>query len=84
MPRIAELTPEESDLVLSYLARGMDDINIQFRWRWAPGDIAIWDQRSTVHRGLSDHYALDPHRKVHSVFVDGAEDTAPRPVFSLS
>jgi taurine dioxygenase len=80
MPSIAELTPAESNLLLGYLDRGMDDINIQFRWRWSPGDVVIWDQRSAVHRGLSDHAAVDPNRKVRSIFVDGNDGDTPRGV----
>jgi taurine dioxygenase len=77
MPRIADLNPTESGLLLDYFQRGMDDINIQLRWRWSEGDIAIWDQRSVVHRGLADHYPVDPNRTVRSVFVEGADDTVP-------
>ena len=41
MSRISELTSTESDVLLGYLRRGIDDPNLQVRWRWAPGDIAI-------------------------------------------
>jgi taurine dioxygenase len=73
MSRISELTSSESDLLLGYLRHGIDDPNLQVRWRWAPGDVAIWDERSTVHRGLSDHYASHPDRLLHSVYVYARE-----------
>jgi alpha-ketoglutarate-dependent taurine dioxygenase len=39
------------------------------RWRWAPGDVAIWDNRATQHYAVSD-YGDNP-RKVHRVTVAG-------------
>ena len=69
MAKIAELNPRENELVLDHLRRGIDDPNLQVRWRWSPGDVAIWDERATAHRGLSDHYAFDAHRRLHSVYV---------------
>jgi taurine dioxygenase len=24
------------------------------RWRWTPGDVAIWDNRATQHRAIAD------------------------------
>jgi taurine dioxygenase len=80
MPYVAELTPGESNLLLEYLSRGMDNINIQLRWRWTVGDVAIWDQRSAVHRGLSDHAPIDPNRIVRSVFIDGNAEDVPAAV----
>lgn len=39
------------------------------RWRWAPGDVAIWDNRATQHYALDDYGDLA--RKVHRVTVAG-------------
>jgi alkyl sulfatase len=39
------------------------------RWRWAPGDVAIWDNRATQHRAVDD-YGEQP-RKLFRVTVDG-------------
>ena len=54
--RLVELSPEESDLLYGHLRSRLDDPNIQCRWRWRRHDVAIWDERSTNHRALSDHY----------------------------
>ncbi|MBQ6644651.1 MAG: TauD/TfdA family dioxygenase, partial [Saccharopolyspora sp.] len=39
------------------------------RWRWAPGDVAIWDNRATQHYAVDDYGELA--RKVSRVTVAG-------------
>jgi taurine dioxygenase len=41
--------------LLDELHRRIDDPEVQARWRWAAGDVAIWDETSTCHRALTDH-----------------------------
>lgn len=55
LDRIPGLTAEESDLFLGYLNRIVNDPNIAIRWRWSTGDVAIWDESSTLHQALADH-----------------------------
>ena len=43
------------------------------RWRWRPGDVAIWDNRATQHYAVNDYG--NAHRVVQRVTVSG-----PRPV----
>ncbi len=69
MTRIIGLTAGESEALLRYLNALLDDANIQVRWNWSEGDFAIWDEASTNHRALSDHYPLD--RKIRRCTVDG-------------
>lgn len=38
------------------------------RWHWAPGDIAIWDNRATQHYGIGD---FTEERELHRVTIDG-------------
>ena len=56
MRRIDELSPSESDAVLQFLGRHIDDPAFHCRWRWTSGDIAIWDERSTNHRNAADYF----------------------------
>ena len=56
MRRIEELTEDESDTLLQFLSRHIDDPAFHCRWRWTRGDIAIWDERSTNHRNAADYY----------------------------
>ena len=39
------------------------------RWRWRPGDVAIWDNRATQHYAVNDYG--DAHRVVQRVTVAG-------------
>jgi taurine dioxygenase len=39
------------------------------RWRWAPGDVAIWDNRATQHYAINDYG--QQHRVVRRVTVSG-------------
>ena len=39
------------------------------RWRWAVGDVAVWDNRATQHYAVNDYG--DQHRVVRRVTVDG-------------
>ena len=58
---IVGLDAEESDAVLSRLYREFTRPEYQCRFRWTPGAIAFWDNRSTQHYAVSD-YA--PQRRV--------------------
>ena len=69
MRRIAGMTPEESAAILEFLKRHIDRSPFHCRWRWQPGDLAIWDERSTVHQAVNDHFPQV--RSVHRCVVDG-------------
>ncbi|KAF9447058.1 taurine catabolism dioxygenase [Macrolepiota fuliginosa MF-IS2] len=54
--KINELTPDESDDVLEYLTRHFaDNHDLQVRYRWETNDVAIWDNRVTVHTATHDY-----------------------------
>jgi len=38
------------------------------RWHWAPGDVAVWDNRATQHYGIGD---FTERRQLHRVSVEG-------------
>lgn len=66
---IVELHPSEGRAVLDYFESLMDDPNVQVRWRWQVNDIAMWDEASTNHRALADHYPQ--HRLMRRTTVGG-------------
>lgn len=52
------------------MLRGMfDEPKRQVRWSWTAGDVAIWDERLVVHRGVSDHFPM--RRVVRRITVEG-------------
>jgi taurine dioxygenase len=53
--RVVGLDEADSRRLLDVLHRQIDDPEVQVRWRWAAGDVAIWDEASTCHRALTDH-----------------------------
>ncbi len=55
MRRVEGLSPAESAFVCSFLARQVEDVSLQCRFRWQKGDVAIWDERTTQHVGSADH-----------------------------
>ena len=75
MQDVVGMTPAESRAVLDFVTRHVQDPNFQVRWRWRADDLAVWDERVTNHRALSDHYPQ--HRVMRRVTVDGE-----RPVFA--
>ena len=50
-------------------ASHIENPNFHVRWSWAPGDLAIWDERCTNHRALSDHFPAS--RAMRRCTVDG-------------
>lgn len=63
------MTPRESrpiiDVLQSYVRRPENTA----RWSWRPGDVLIFDNRSTQHYAVNDY---DRHQRVlHRVSVDG-------------
>ncbi len=56
MRGIAGMTDGESRALLTFLQSRLEDPNLQCRWRWAQYDVAVWDERCTNHRAVSDHY----------------------------
>jgi taurine dioxygenase len=69
MHAVAGFEPHESQWMLEWLRARVDDPNLQVRWRWRPGDVAIWDERCTNHRALADHYPQ--RRRMRRCTVDG-------------
>lgn len=69
MQRIEGLPTSESDALLDFLDAHVAEPRFQVRWSWAPDQLAIWDERTTLHRGISDHF---PQRRVvRRCTVDG-------------
>ena len=68
--RIVDLSPRASADMLRLLADHITTPENTVRWRWQPGDVAMWDNRATQHYAVHDYG--DTHRKVQRVTVAGA------------
>ena len=66
--RIVELSHEESDALLGFLVRWVTSPRFTVRYRWTPGTIAMWDNRSTQHHVLND---FEGERVIQRVTVMG-------------
>ncbi|KAI9366946.1 TfdA family taurine catabolism dioxygenase TauD [Zopfochytrium polystomum] len=54
--QINELSKDESDAVLQYLFRlNAENHDLQVRFQWRKNDVAIWDNRSSLHTATYDY-----------------------------
>jgi taurine dioxygenase len=73
MELIVGLDRAESDALLDQLIAHAIEPRFQYRHAWRPGDVVIWDNRSTMHKANAD-YPEGERRLMHRVIVSG---TAP-------
>jgi taurine dioxygenase len=67
--RIKDMSDEESRAIVGFLDNHVKDPSLHCRWRWSVGDLAVWDERSTLHRAAADHF---PYRRVvRRLEIDG-------------
>lgn len=66
---IEAIPPAESEAVLAFLYAWIPSPDWSVRWRWRPGDVALWDNRSTIHFATADYG--DARRIMHRVTVAG-------------
>ena len=69
MRGIPELSELASRHIIEFLGEHLKDPRYHCRWSWSDGDMAVWDERSTVHRAAADHF---PHRRIiRRLEIDG-------------
>jgi taurine dioxygenase len=69
MDHVVGMTAAESDALLGFLMGHATHPRFQCRWRWAQHDLAIWDERRTMHIAMPDHYPR--HRLLRRCTVVG-------------
>jgi alpha-ketoglutarate-dependent sulfate ester dioxygenase len=74
---IVGLSKLESDALLALLYEHITRPEHAVRWRWAPGDLAFWDNRATLHYAVADY---DTSRRVGRVTLSGERPVGPRDV----
>jgi len=61
--------PSKVASTLNWLHHHTTDVRFTCRHRWSPGDLAIWDNRSTQHMALNDYAGF--RRELHRTTVAG-------------
>ena len=66
---IEGMTAEESQPLLDMLYRHMTRPEFTCRHRWRAGDVAVWDNRATLHYALNDYDGA--RRLLHRTTIAG-------------
>ncbi len=64
-----DMTPEESRPLLDLLSERATAPDLQYRHRWRPGDLVMWDNRSVLHYAVHDYG--DAPRNMLRITVEG-------------
>ncbi|RVX38402.1 taurine dioxygenase [Nonomuraea polychroma] len=67
--RLVGLSSSTSAGLLRLIQEHVTEVENTVRWRWAPGDVAVWDNRATQHRVVHDFG--DQPRRLHRVTIAG-------------
>jgi taurine dioxygenase len=67
--KIIGLSSHDSAHLFQVFQEHITKLENTVRWRWAVGDVAVWDNRATQHYAINDYG--DQHRLVRRVTVDG-------------
>jgi alpha-ketoglutarate-dependent taurine dioxygenase len=67
--RILGLSSYDSSHLFQVFQEHITRLENTVRWRWAVGDVAVWDNRATQHYAVNDYD--DQHRVVRRVTVAG-------------
>ncbi len=74
MKHVVGMSNDESRMLLGFVMEQVSQPRFSVRWSWRVDDVAIWDERCTVHQALPDHF---PQRRVmRRCTVDGAPPPA--------
>jgi taurine dioxygenase len=67
--RVLGVSASDSRYLFDLFQQHVTRLENTMRWRWAPGDVAMWDNRGTQHYAIDDY--ADLPRKMHRVTVAG-------------
>jgi taurine dioxygenase len=74
---ILGVTPSESRRLLDLFFEELTKPEHTVRFRWEPGDVAFWDNRTTAHQAPRDIDRLDVPRVLHRVTLLGDVPVGP-------
>ncbi|MBN6051907.1 TauD/TfdA family dioxygenase [Nonomuraea sp. RK-328] len=67
--RLVGLPAPSSAAIIQLIQSHVTQVENTVRWRWSPGDVAVWDNRATQHRVVHDFG--DQPRRLHRVTIAG-------------
>jgi taurine dioxygenase len=70
MDHVVGMERREGRALLDELMNFADDPRFTLRWKWRENDVALWDERSTMHRVDADHWPM--HRLMRRCTVETA------------
>ncbi|WP_248323698.1 MULTISPECIES: TauD/TfdA family dioxygenase [unclassified Caballeronia] len=74
---IVGLTPRESQALLELLWEHVTRPEFTVRFKWEPGSIAFWDNRTTAHLAPTDIFDLDFDRQLYRTTLVGDVPVGP-------
>lgn len=74
---LLDVSPAESEKLLEIFFDAVTNPTFTVRFRWAPGDIAFWDNRATAHLAPSDTDHLDVPRVLYRSTLTGDVPVGP-------
>ncbi|MDQ8730228.1 TauD/TfdA family dioxygenase [Bradyrhizobium sp. LHD-71] len=73
---IVGMDDAESDALLAGLFAHMTSERLVYRHKWRPGDLVIWDNRSTIHSATTDQLPSHQVRRMYRITTNGSEPLA--------
>jgi len=68
---IVGIPAEESNAILEYLFEHTIRPDFRYDFRWSPGDVVMWDNRSTMHSATTRDLPAGQHRTLYRTTVRG-------------
>jgi taurine dioxygenase len=68
---IVGLPAEESERILNFLFEHTVQPRFRFDFRWSPGDVVMWDNRSTMHSATTRDLPAGQYRTLYRTTVRG-------------
>jgi alpha-ketoglutarate-dependent taurine dioxygenase len=72
---ILDVSETESRALLDVFFAAIGRPEHSVRHRWSPGDVVVWDNRSTAHYAVDDYG--DQHRVMHRITIRGDQPVGP-------
>ena len=72
--KILDLDEDESNHMLNHIFKHQERLDFTCRFKWTENAVAIWDNRSTLHQGLTDFFpgrGLGHERVMDRIAIEG-------------